>query len=297
VAYVVLESSVRTHRKMLKAGPAACWLWACGLGYCQEGMTDGHIPEAAVDFLGVRDARPLAVVLEQVGLWDRVDDGWQVHDYHDHNKPAEEVRRIMRARQDGGKLGGRPPKPYETLEDNHQGSRKRNLPRNPSGTSGTTVPTGTTGLPEDAAPPSAAPPSAPAVLRFAVTGRGGKEWGLTPEHLADLRRDYEHLDVLAECKKASAWLKANPGRTKTAKGMPAFLVNWLNRATNTQTGPAARVNGHGQKLYGASEIRSAARTLGPDSWAAECVRFHDAQCGGPNAHRAAMATASEEVPA
>lgn len=287
MAYVVLESSVRTHRKMLAAGPAACWLWACGLGYCQEGLTDGFIPDAAVVFLGVPDAQPLAEILGRVRLWDRVDDGWQIHDYHEHNKTAEEIRRIMRARQDGGKLGGRPPKPDETLEDNLQGSEKRNLPRNPSGTSGTSSSSVPTNL-ELAPSPSAPPPSAP-VLVFAVTGKGPKSWSLTSEHLADLQRDYEHLDVLAECKRASAWLKANPGRTKTAKGMPAFLVNWLNRSAGKSSSVPVPFT---KPLYSVEEIRRAARELGRDSWAAECVREHGARCGDAKTHEKHMAVAS-----
>lgn len=273
MAYVVLESSVRTHRKMLAAGPAACWLWVCGNCYSQEGLTDGHIPEAAVDFLGVRDALDLAGTLVAVGLWDRVDDGWQVHDYHDHNKSADEVRRIMRARQDGGKLGGRPPKPQETSKDNLQGSKKHNLARNPSGTSGTSVPTVPTDLPVGAVPPAAALPSAPAVLTFAVTGKGAKLWPLTTDYLADLQRDYEHLDVLAECKKASAWLKANPGRTKTAVGMPKFLVNWLNRAA-----------AGGASSQPARPHRPAPQPAYSSDWFEECQRVHGGSCDGQYKH-------------
>lgn len=80
---------------------------------------------------------------------------------------------------------------------------------------------------------AARPPSSPPVMTFAVVGKGEKEWALTSDHLADLQRDYEHVDVLSECKKASAWLKAAPGRKKTAQGMPRFLVNWLNRSADS----------------------------------------------------------------
>lgn len=265
MAYVVLESSVRTHRKMLAAGPAACWLWTCGLGYCQEGLTDGHIPEAAVEFLGVRDAQTLAAVLVQVKLWNRVDDGWQVHDYHEHNKPAEEIRRIMRARQQGGKLGGRPPKPTETLEDNLQGSKKRNLPRNPSGTSGTSVPSVPSTLLELAPPPLAAPPSPP-VLTFPTTGVT-KTWNLAAAYVAELQIAYEAVDILAEARKALTWVNANPTRKKTAKGMPAFLVNWLN--TSVRRGDFAR--------------RSAVIATAED-WQDECRRMHGGTCPDKGKH-------------
>lgn len=118
MAYIMIESSVRTHKKMLAAGPAASWLWCCGLGYCQDGLTDGHIPTSALDFLGVRSPQKLAEKLVKVGLWESARDGWYVHDYTRHNKSAEQIREIMQKRMAGGALGGRPKK---TLEVNHQG--------------------------------------------------------------------------------------------------------------------------------------------------------------------------------
>ena len=44
MAWVRIESSVARHKKFQQAGPAASWLWLCGLLYCQEGLTDGVIP-------------------------------------------------------------------------------------------------------------------------------------------------------------------------------------------------------------------------------------------------------------
>ena len=35
--------------------------------------------------------------------------------------------------------------------------------------------------------------------------------------------------VLSECRKADAWLKANPEKRKTHRGMRGFLVRWLTR--------------------------------------------------------------------
>lgn len=75
-------------------------------------------------------------------------------------------------------------------------------------------------------------PPSPAVLTYPVTGRGPKEWSLTRRHLDELAECYPGIDVLAECRKALAWCLANSKRRKTATGMPAFLVNWLNNATN-----------------------------------------------------------------
>lgn len=125
MSYVRVDSSVPRNRKFVKAGPAASWLWLCGLAYSQLGLTDGFVPIEALEFLGVRGAKPLAGRLVAAGLWEAVDGGWRVHDYLEHNKPADEIRRVAKVRADGGQLGGRPPR--DNLPDNLQGSGKVNL--------------------------------------------------------------------------------------------------------------------------------------------------------------------------
>lgn len=101
-----IETSVRTNKKFLAAGPAPSWLWVCGLLYCQDGLTDGFIPEAAIDYLGVRGARRLVPHLVKVQLWEPVDGGYQVHDYLEHNRSAAEVGALRGARQAAGSQGG-----------------------------------------------------------------------------------------------------------------------------------------------------------------------------------------------
>lgn len=56
-------------------------------------------------------------------------------------------------------------------------------------------------------------------------------WHLTASQVADWQAAYPGLDIVAECRKALAWLKANPQKKRTHGGMPKYLVNWLNRAT------------------------------------------------------------------
>lgn len=108
--YVRVETAVRTHPKFLKAGPAASWLWLCGVAYCQDAETDGFIPEETLPFLGVKNARQLVTHLEKAKLWDRVEGGWRVHDYLVHNRSAAEISALRSRRREGGKLGGRPKK-------------------------------------------------------------------------------------------------------------------------------------------------------------------------------------------
>jgi hypothetical protein len=118
MAWMKVETSVSRNRKFVKAGPGPSWLWICGLAYCQEGLTDGFIPQEALPYLGVKSAPNLVKHLVSSGLWDVVDGGWQVHDYLEHNKSANQIADEKHRRGDGGKLGGRP---------------KQNLPENLEG--------------------------------------------------------------------------------------------------------------------------------------------------------------------
>jgi len=92
MAWLKIDDNAPLHRKMLAAGPAACWLWVCGLAYCQRHKTDGHIPLEALPWLGVLKPAPMAAVLVRVGLWhaDENIGGWLVHDFLDWNASSEE---------------------------------------------------------------------------------------------------------------------------------------------------------------------------------------------------------------
>lgn len=95
---------------------------------------------------------------------------------------------------------------------------------------------GALGCPEAAKPP----PSGPPVLTYPTIGTEAKEWHLTEPKLAEYVEAFPALDVLAECRKALQWLRDDPGRRKTPKGMPKFLGGWLGRAKPAQhaIGPA-----------------------------------------------------------
>jgi len=87
-----------------------------------------------------------------------------------------------------------------------------------------------------AEPNLGSPPASPAVLDFATVGPETR-WALTDAHLASWREAYPSLDVASECRRAKAWLEAQPDRRKTARGMPRFLVSWLNRAIDRRGAP------------------------------------------------------------
>lgn len=113
MAWVRIEDSVTDHPKHLKAGPAASWLWVCGLAYCQRQLSDGFIPVEAIGMIGVTGVgrcRKLADVLVGVGLFDVSVGGYRVHDYHEYNDTKEEAiarrDKLNRDRVRSGRVGG-----------------------------------------------------------------------------------------------------------------------------------------------------------------------------------------------
>lgn len=75
-------------------------------------------------------------------------------------------------------------------------------------------------------------PSQDVLLVMPCTGAGGRTWNVTRGYLDGLRDTYPGIDLMAECRKAKAWLDANPRRLKTYSGMKAFLTSWFSRAQN-----------------------------------------------------------------
>ena len=80
------------HPKVLRAGEDASNLFMRGCIWCNKHLTDGAIPREALRALTARrDAAALAAKLVSVRLWEETADGWQVHDWSDHNPTRESV--------------------------------------------------------------------------------------------------------------------------------------------------------------------------------------------------------------
>jgi hypothetical protein len=112
MSWVSIDDNAPDHRKQIAAGPLACWLWTCGLCYCnRQPARDGFIPEGKVTVLyPLPQAKKLADKLVEVGLWKRVAGGYLVHDYHDYQLDRDELKerreRVSEARQKAGRAGG-----------------------------------------------------------------------------------------------------------------------------------------------------------------------------------------------
>jgi hypothetical protein len=95
--WVKLDDTFPDHPKVEKAGPAAAWLYVCGLCYCARYLTDGLIPGTAVARLtALKNNRALAEKLVDVGLWERDGDDFRVHNYEERNPSKEQIEEKRR---------------------------------------------------------------------------------------------------------------------------------------------------------------------------------------------------------
>lgn len=113
MAWVKIDDQAPRNKKLLTAGPAAAWMWVCGIAHCQAHLSEGFIAEIAIPMIGVAGAgrsRKLAEVLVGVGLFERVDGGYLVHDYLDFNETREEAvarkTTLAAKRAASGRAGG-----------------------------------------------------------------------------------------------------------------------------------------------------------------------------------------------
>jgi hypothetical protein len=114
--WVKLDDGLLDHRKLLEAGHAlgrdgrakALGFYASGLLYTNKHLTDGFLSQAVVDQLHfVEQPRKAAGVMVAVGLWEAVEGGYRIHDFHDFNPPAEKVFERRKADRERKKRGGR----------------------------------------------------------------------------------------------------------------------------------------------------------------------------------------------
>lgn len=96
-------------------------------------------------------------------------------------------------------------------------------------------------------------PRAEVVITFPAVGPGPKAWNLTELQRKELALAFPAVDVLAEARKALAWINANPTKRKTAGGYLRFLTSWLIR-TNDRPGGAP---GPGPRPYRGVDLSAA----------------------------------------
>ena len=88
--YANLDDSYPGHRKIRALSDSAFRVHTQAIVWCARYGTDGKIKAAEVADIAspVRRWRDAVTTLEQSGLWESIEDGWQLHDYLDWNMSA-----------------------------------------------------------------------------------------------------------------------------------------------------------------------------------------------------------------
>jgi hypothetical protein len=91
-------------------------------------------------------------------------------------------------------------------------------------------------------PPLVAPPP-PVDTEFgSVPCDGGADWSPPPDKVSEWHRAFTAVDVDTEIHRAMQWLRDNPGKRKTPRGMPRFIGAWLSRSLNAAPGRPTRAD-------------------------------------------------------
>jgi hypothetical protein len=125
--WVKLDDRFPSHRKIALLSDRAFRLHVSAICWCAENLTDGRITERELPLVAkIRGVKATAQALEDAGVWDRVDGGWQIHDYLDYNPSREQViaeRKKNAERQERfrRRKNGKPTPPDGTSNDGSNG--------------------------------------------------------------------------------------------------------------------------------------------------------------------------------
>lgn len=108
MAWVKLDDAFFRHDKARSAGKDGRALFVASLCYAADRRSDGFIADTHLGVLAAEaEVRPaVATRLVEVGLWERVDGGYHVHDYLDYQPSSDEVEQRRLKRAEAGAKGG-----------------------------------------------------------------------------------------------------------------------------------------------------------------------------------------------
>ncbi|MFJ6667463.1 hypothetical protein [Streptomyces sp. NPDC091383] len=90
--WVKLDDRFPSHRKVALLSDRAFRLHVSAICWCAENLTDGRIADRELALVAkIRGIKATAKVLEDAGLWDRIEGGWEIHDYLDYNPSRDQV--------------------------------------------------------------------------------------------------------------------------------------------------------------------------------------------------------------
>lgn len=275
MAWVRIDDTFADHPKMLRAGSLGVALWLEGLAYANRHLTDGRLARHVVaSFRLVRQPLKVAELLVDVGLWERADDEYQIHDYAEHYPSAADVRARRAADAERKRRGtpsglrsdsGRSPD-VRARAGAGTGTGVDRIGETPSEEPSTST------APVD--PPSRAAPSAE--RRVWDAWRAAAEQAGTRLPLEPSPRDFEHLRVLAQSYEPDGLTDALAAWWSSAHVTRRYLGQFradLGDVLGYLADPA------GRPAFGAPSAARSARAAPAGAWRAACQ--HHPTCSTP----------------
>jgi hypothetical protein len=90
--WLKIDDTMVENPKFVDLSPFAWTLWIHGVSYCSRNLTDGRIPQAMLPRLtSITDPSRAAAELVDAELWHATEDGYEVHDYLEHQRSRADV--------------------------------------------------------------------------------------------------------------------------------------------------------------------------------------------------------------
>jgi hypothetical protein len=93
--WVRIDDGLPRHPKFRSLTVDAAWLWLCGNCYASEYLTDGFVSIQSlptISIVPIQNVTEQAARLVAAGLWHEAEGGFRIHDFHDFNPTAEQVK-------------------------------------------------------------------------------------------------------------------------------------------------------------------------------------------------------------
>ena len=115
MTWTKLDENFDQHPKVVAAGLLAELMHIHALIYCNRHLTNGFVSEYVIGRLLDRDQladlsgdtpKTFAEVLVEIGLWDKVPGGYEIHDYLEYQPSRAAVLALREAKVRAGQAGG-----------------------------------------------------------------------------------------------------------------------------------------------------------------------------------------------
>lgn len=101
--YFTITNEYPRHRKIRGLSDKAFRLHVTLMATCNEERNDGLLLKADLNMLGVKAGKELL----EAGLVHEHPEGYQMHDYLEHQKSAAQIEELISKKAESGSVGGR----------------------------------------------------------------------------------------------------------------------------------------------------------------------------------------------